>query len=128
MTVIIMSLVLLFLKSSSDSGKKFTFTISDFAGSGADGLVYDSLLSSQFKSPTGLALSNGEIYILANNILSRSRGQSLEYFAGALVGGQEGLVNGNYTEARFNSIDKICVMDSGTVIIVDSGNNCLRFG
>ena len=93
------------------------------------GVVSTFITNPLLNGPSSMAFdSSGNIYISNTNrhqILKYSNGV-LSLFAGSPTGEWAGVVDGTGSSVRFQSPVGIAVHPNGNIIVVDSGNRCLR--
>lgn len=80
--------------------------------------------------PSNSSEVNSMCFDHEKNLVFQKSHEILKYSDGKIftvAGGEEpGNINGAGSEARFNSPSSVCLMPSGEVLIVDSGNNQIR--
>ena len=101
--------------------------VTTFACSGAQGALNGSGTAAQFYYPEGIAIdSANNLYVTdrANNLIRKITSSGV---VSTLAGsGTAGSADGTGTSAQFSSPYGIAVDASGTVYVVDSGNNEIR--
>lgn len=101
--------------------------VTTFAGSGAQGALDGTGTAAQFYYPEGIAIdSSNNLYVTdrANNLIRKITSAGV---VSTLAGsGTAGSADGTGTSAQFNAPYGIAVDTSGTLYVVDSGNNEIR--
>ncbi len=104
-----------------------TGVVTTLAGNGIAGFANGTGSTSQFNFPTGIATdASGNVYVAdtINNLIRRiTVTGAVSTVAGS---GFQGFANGRGTIAEFNYPYGISVDASGTIYVVETGNNCVR--
>lgn len=110
--------------------------VTTFAGSGQAGFADGTSANASFLMPEGLALApNGDVYVAdaaAQRIRRIDRNGNVTTVAGSGNRDASGLwVPGGFADgpaksAKFDRPAAIAVSPSGTIVVADSGNHCLR--
>lgn len=99
-------------------------------GDGTPGTADGVGTSAQFNAPRSLALdSNGNLFVADtgnHRIRLIDTFDNVMTYAGPTGSAQSGYADGQGTAALFNSPTGIVVDASGSLFVVDSGNNCIR--
>lgn len=98
-------------------------SVSTYAGSGTEGFQNGSLQTAQFRHMAGLTQAGGYILDSENNAIRSINSNEVVTYAG---NGTAGLVNGPVASAEFNFPTKAINGTSGSVLVVDAGNHCIR--
>jgi hypothetical protein len=104
-------------------------TLTTVAGSGAAGLADGASLDAALKSPYAVAQLRDERVLILDRDSSSLRCIKLDGKVVTLIGkGGPGVgpASGFLCDARLSRPRGLCVLPSGEVVIVDSGNHCVR--
>jgi sugar lactone lactonase YvrE len=101
--------------------------VSTVAGDGAAGYVDGPASQARFDGPVGLAVDAQGIIYVADTYNDRIRKITADGQVSTVAGGERpGYQDGGPDTAHFDTPAGIAVMPDGSLIIADTGNNCLR--
>jgi sugar lactone lactonase YvrE len=101
--------------------------VTTLAGNGAAGHADGPALSASFDGPIGVAVDQRGTVFVADTYSDRIRKIDLNGQVTTIAGGVgTGLADGSSNAAMFDTPSGIIVTADGTLIVADTGNNCLR--
>jgi len=101
--------------------------VTTLAGNGQSGYADGPALSASFDGPIGVAVDSRGTVFVADTYNDRIRKIDLDWQVSTVAGGGgPGLADGMSKVAMFDTPSGIIVTTDGTVVVADTGNNCLR--
>jgi|GEM_PF-1889270 len=100
--------------------------VSNFAGSGSVGTADGQGAAAQFWIPMGMTIDASDTLYVTDNGAIRSISSSGLVTTLSGQAGTTGTANGVGTAALFNAPNGLAITPSGTLLIADSGNHCIR--
>ena len=102
-------------------------TVTTLAGSGTKGFADGSATTARFNDPSDVAVTQNGSFVVADSGNNRIRLVASDGTVTTLAGsGTSGFADGSAATAQFTSPFSVAVMQSGSIVVADSGNNRIR--
>lgn len=97
------------------------------AGDGMSGVQDGPASRARFSDPFGVAAAaDGTVFVADAGEANRIRRVGTDGFVSTIAGGRRGFADGRGHEARFDTPSGLAIDATGTLYVVDTGNNAIR--